>query len=196
MALKLLLAEFGERRLSSISRHEAMQWAERVPPSRVPPTVTCMNAAVDAELIGRNPFGGLSHRSSRGRADEAPPTHEELRRLLDACRCHGDYAPQMRNLITFAAYTGMRPGELFALEWADIDTKAMRIHVRRRLYRGATDLPKERQAPRHRTTTTGTRCPAGPAPRRDAGVQGQAGRSALVADPLGLLGQGTRRCRA
>lgn len=36
----------------------------------------------------------------------------------------------------------MRPGELFALEWADIDTKAMRIHVRRRLCRGATDLPK------------------------------------------------------
>jgi integrase len=78
----------------------------------------------------------------RGRADQAPPTHEQLGQLLDACRVHGDYASQMRNLITFAAFTGMRPGELFALEWADIDVKAMRIHVQRRVYRGSTDLPK------------------------------------------------------
>ena len=35
--------------------------------------------------------------------------------MLDACSALGDYAPQMRALMTFAAYTGMRPGELFAL---------------------------------------------------------------------------------
>jgi hypothetical protein len=46
-----------------------------------------MNAALDEELIERNPFRGLSHRcKSRGRADQAPPTHEELAQLLDACR--------------------------------------------------------------------------------------------------------------
>jgi integrase len=48
----------------------------------------------------------------------------------------------MRALVTFAAYSGMRPGELFALEWPDIDFDAMRIDVRRRLYRGRVDLPK------------------------------------------------------
>ncbi len=54
----------------------------------------------------------------------------------------------MRALITFAAYSGMRPGELFALEWADIDFKAMRVDVRRRLYRGRIDLPKSNKARR------------------------------------------------
>jgi len=103
--------------------------------------VTCMNAAVDAELVERNPFRGLGRRG-RGRADQAPPTDEEFARLLDACAVHGPYAPQMRALILFAGYTGMRPGELFALEWADIDFDAMRIDVRRRLYRGRIDLPK------------------------------------------------------
>jgi integrase len=32
----------------------------------------------------------------------------------------------MRALLIFAAYSGMRPGELFALEWPDIDFDAMR----------------------------------------------------------------------
>jgi integrase len=48
----------------------------------------------------------------------------------------------MRALITFAAYSGMRPGELFALEWGDVDFEAMRVDVKRRLYRGKLDLPK------------------------------------------------------
>jgi integrase len=36
----------------------------------------------------------------------------------------------------------MRPGELFALEWSDIDLKANRITVARRVYKGSLDLPK------------------------------------------------------
>jgi integrase len=143
-ALRRFVADFGERRLDSITRLEAIEWAERVPPSRVPVVVTCLNAALDAEIIDRNPFRGLSHRvrRSRGRSDEHPPTEGELARILEACAALGEYAPQMRALIIFAAYTGMRPGECFALEWADIDFERMRIRVRRRLYRGALDLPK------------------------------------------------------
>jgi integrase len=145
-ALRRFKADFGDRPLAgrgAITRIEAMDWAERVPPSKVPVVVTTFNAAVDAELVDRNPFRGLSHRSrSRGRSDEHPPTEDELTLLLDACSVHGWYAPRMRALIAFAAYTGMRPGELFALEWPDIDFDAMRVDVRRRLYRGRVDLPK------------------------------------------------------
>jgi integrase len=63
---------------------------------------------------------------------------------------HGWYAPQMRALITFAAYAGMRPGELFVLEWGDIDFDAMRVDVKRRLYRGQVDLPKSNKSPQDR----------------------------------------------
>jgi hypothetical protein len=48
----------------------------------------------------------------------------------------------MKALLVFAAYSGMRPGELFALEWPDIDFGAMRIHVNRRVYKGRVGLPK------------------------------------------------------
>jgi integrase len=67
---------------------------------------------------------------------------EELERLLDSCSALGDYAEQMRALIVFGAYSGMRPGELFALEWQDIDFRANRIDVRRRVYKGELDIPK------------------------------------------------------
>jgi hypothetical protein len=58
VALQRLVADFGDRRLTSISRHEAIEWDDRVPPPRVPVAVTCMNAALDEELLERNPFRG------------------------------------------------------------------------------------------------------------------------------------------
>jgi integrase len=149
-------ADFGDRPLGSVERHEAIEWAERVPPSRVPMVVTLLNAAVDQELLDKNPFRGLGHRT-RGRRDEHPPTTEEFDRLLAGCAALGDYAPQMQALLIFGAYTGMRPGELFALEWSDIDFKANRVHIQRRLYRGGLDLPKSNK----------TRTIALPPPARD-----------------------------
>jgi integrase len=146
-ALRRFTADFGDRPLRSITRVEAMQWAETKPAGVVWVVVTYMNAAVDAELIERNPFRGCGRRV-RGRADQAPPTEQEFDRLLGACAALGDYAPRMRALLVFAAYTGMRPGELFALEWSDIDFDAMRIDVRRRLYRGRLDLPKSNKVRR------------------------------------------------
>lgn len=147
-ALAAFVKDFGPRRLDSITRMEAREWARGVPQSRIPVVVTMFNRAVDDdELLERNPFRGLSHRT-RGRSDERPPTEAELDRLLAACSALGGYAPRMRALIKFAAYTGMRPGELFALEWADIDFDAMRIMVRRRVYKGELDLPKSNRVRR------------------------------------------------
>lgn len=141
-SLKRFRRDFGSRRVDDpIGRVEAKDWAVTVPPSRLPALVTLMNAALEDELIDRNPFRGLSVRT-RGRSDQAPPTEEEFARLIAACSVHREYAPMMRALVTFAAYSGMRPGELFALEWGDVDFDAMRVHVSRRLYRGSVDLPK------------------------------------------------------
>jgi integrase len=145
-ALKRFRHDFADRPLDAITRIEAMDWADEHP-HRVPIVITMMNAAVDAELLDRNPFRGLQ-RTTRGRSDQAPPTMEELDRIEQACAVHGSYAAQMRALILFAAYSGMRPGELFVLEHADIDTEAMRVDVRRRLYRGRVDLPKSNKTRR------------------------------------------------
>jgi integrase len=107
--------------------------------------VTLFSLAVDEELIARNPFRGLM-RKPAGRADQPPPTDEEFRRLLDACSVHGDYGYRLKAMLTFCAFSGVRPGEAMALDWADVNLPALRVHVSKRLYRGTVDLPKSNQA--------------------------------------------------
>jgi integrase len=144
---------FGHRARRSITRVEAEDWAARVSPGNLPAVIHRMNDLVRAEEVDRNRFLGLSHRSPN-RGDERPPSEDEMLLLLDGCGALGkDYAPIMRALFTFAAYTIMRPGELMALNWDDIDLDAGahgRARVSRRLYRGRTDLPK---STRERTIT-------------------------------------------
>lgn len=141
--LKRFSAEFGDRTLGSIERHEAVRWAERHErkQSVLQAVVTMFGLAVDEELIERNPFRGLM-RKPKGRADEAPPTDAEFERLLEGCAILGDHGPRMRALLTFAAFSGMRPGELMALDWSDVNLPALRVTVSKRLYRGGIDLPK------------------------------------------------------
>lgn len=64
----------------------------------------------------------------------------------------------MRALITFAAYSGMRPGELFALEWADVDLDAMLVYV-------AGACTGAGWTCRSRTSRAGSRSPRPPATR-------------------------------
>jgi len=139
-ALKAFRRAFGTRRFAEIDRQEAKNWARATPPSYAPYVVTLGNYAVDElEIVERNPFRGVAGYRSRGRADQPLP---DLEVVLDACAVHGDYAPQMRALIIVGALTGMRPGELYALRWGDVDLDRNRITVSRRLYKGAFDTPK------------------------------------------------------
>jgi integrase len=141
--LKRFKAVFGDRALSSVERHEAVKWAERHErkQSVLQAVVTMFTLAVDEELIERNPFRGLM-RKPKGRADEAPPTDAEFDKLLEACAVLGDHGPRMRALLTFCAYTIVRPGEAMALDWSDVNLPALRVTISKRLYRGGIDLPK------------------------------------------------------
>ena len=67
-ALKRFRHDFADRPLDAITRIEAMDCADEHP-HRVPIVITMMNAAVDAELLDRNPFRGLQ-RTTRGRSDQ------------------------------------------------------------------------------------------------------------------------------
>lgn len=121
------------------------RWSSRgpVPPSDVPAVVTLYNHAIDEDdlPLSRSPFRKLGKRT-RGRADDPPPTEQEFQALLDGCAALGDYGPMMRSLMNFCAFTLMRPGEAFEVEWTDLDFEAMRMRKARRLYRGDVDEPK------------------------------------------------------
>lgn len=56
--------------------------------------------------------------------------------------------PQHKALITVAALTGMRRGELLALSWADVDYLNNRLFVRRAVSGGKISMPKSRYSRR------------------------------------------------
>lgn len=153
--LNPFVTEYGERALREFTRIEAQDYAAAYP-SRVLAISTMFNAAIDSELLERNPFRGLVPQS-RGRADSPPPTPEQFDHLFDSCSVLGDYAPRMRAFLRFTAFTLMRPSEVFGLDWADIDFETNRIDCQRRFYHGSFDTPK-----------TGEKYIALPAPARDA----------------------------
>lgn len=127
---------FGSRLLASIDETEAEEWA-REHRWAVPPVVTMFNYAIKKRVLDRNPFAGLS-KKGQGRKYSAPLSVAEI----DLLAVRAEKEHKMGAFVTFAAYSGMRVGEAFALEWDDIDFKENRILVKRRLYRGNVDLPK------------------------------------------------------
>jgi integrase len=89
------------------------------------------NAAMSPDagrLIAVNPFQGHSApRNGRGRADERPPSIEQVTEMVEhAWRVT---SPGFAAWLQVAAWTGMRPGELDAMRWDWVDMDANRIHV-------------------------------------------------------------------
>jgi integrase len=104
---------------------------------------TMYNHAIDDDdlPLAKNPFRKLGH-APRAAPTTPPPTEQEFQPSGRVRGVHKEYAPRMRAFLLFAAFTLMRPSELFALEWADIDFDGMRIDKARRLYRGKLAEPK------------------------------------------------------
>jgi len=73
---------------------------------------------------------------------------EQVSELLKAAQA----SPPDDTIIRLAVYSGLRRGELFALQWGDIDwgngRDGGRIHVRRSIYQGAITSPKTEDSDR------------------------------------------------
>lgn len=138
--------------------------------------------------------------ATKSAALEAERRHRDQlarRRTSEARHCgrlrfvHGGYAPEMRALIVFTAWTGLRASEVAGLQWQDVGTNTLRVR-RARKDDGSYGKPKngrEReiafpvlarvldQVPRRDPcTTSGTRC---------ANSSGTSVGNKLVADGAG-----------
>lgn len=99
--------------------------------STVPVLKAMFNDAASAKagrLVKTNPFAGLKLSRGKGRAEEDPPTEEQVEAMLEHAR--RVTAPGFAAWLTVAAWSGMRPGELDAMRWEWVDFNASRIHVR------------------------------------------------------------------
>jgi integrase len=138
------------------------------------------NDAVRTQLADNNPFASLNVPEAEGRRGSAITvlTEAELAVLIETARdVLGDYGVHFAALIETLAWTGMRPGEAWALEiepkpatnnWIDWD--AGELHIRWQIDRfGKRRHPKwDRRARAAWSSCCRRRCPRCNAPSRTA----------------------------
>jgi integrase len=127
------VAEHGDLPLRAIGDEHVAAWLKgggNV--GTVPALRAFFNDAASApagRLVDRNPFAKLGLRSSRGRRDTQPPTQTEMARFV--ALADELTPPSFAAFLHTAVYEGMRPGELDALSWEQLDFQAGTIHVDR-----------------------------------------------------------------
>lgn len=124
------VAKFGDREMPGVSPFEAQEWA-REHPSTVNVIKAMLNDAKALKIIDDNPFDVVKLDKGRGRKDIKTLKVVELGELLrQAERAHGEYGRKMyAPILGFRAWTGLRPGEMYALRAEDVDLKAGLINV-------------------------------------------------------------------
>lgn len=158
--VRAFAAEHERRRMDSITVDDARRWA-RDHPTQLPALRAMFNDARRSSIVMTNPFAGLGIERGRGRRDLPSEwmTEEDVTALEQAARAvYGDYGDTMAAIIRFAAYSGVRPGELFALEHDDLGTESIAIRRAADSRTRTVGLPKNGRA---RTITF-------PAPAREA----------------------------
>ncbi|MGH2878986.1 MAG: tyrosine-type recombinase/integrase [Solirubrobacteraceae bacterium] len=128
--VKVFGADFKGVRLADLDRPVARAWALKHR-SSLPAVRAMFGDAVRDGLIPFNPFAELRLPGSKGRKDLEVLGEDELGTLaqlaFDPRMELDDYAPQYWAMILFAGYTGVRPGELFALRRDDIEGQLARV---------------------------------------------------------------------
>lgn len=136
---------FGHRKVKSIEKGEIQDFQSNLL-SNPKYTKTLINrilkifaivmqAAMDDEIIVRNPVIGIKpikddEKQKATQTIHKALTEEEQELLMQELKSQGAYYYE---LIGIMLSTGVRPGEVVALSWKDIDTKANVIHIRETL---------------------------------------------------------------
>jgi integrase len=132
-AAKRFAGHFGPTPLGEVERLSARAWALSVPRSVSRVIGTMYEDARNVGLVEANPFANLRIPAIERGAEIKPPTMDEYRALLEACTVLGGYSPEMRAMVQFAAWTGVRQGELFGLQWGDISEDEFTVRRSRKL---------------------------------------------------------------
>ena len=128
-ALKPFATKYGHQTLRFISNERAdafRPWVATQPAAYVQRVRTMLNDAVGAGIIDRNPLTGIRLEHNRGRRDITVLTEPELEEL---CTVAMRWGPTIAAMIATAAWTCVRPGELFALREQDVDLEAGTLDV-------------------------------------------------------------------
>ena len=106
---------------------------------------TVLTQAVEDELLSANPalrLGKYLRNADEPEAAIDPFTREEAAHVVNVAR---ERFPEWYAWVLCGLRTGMRAGELLALQWGDINWRRRFIQVQRNLVRGQLTTPKNHQ---------------------------------------------------
>ena len=106
----------------------------------------CLNAAVAHKVIAANPMTGVVKLPTPERAEKAVMTAPDLLAVVAAGDDMG-----VGHAVRLWLDAGLRPGEMFALDWADIDPVAGTVTVRRALDGKTNEVKAAKTAKSRRT---------------------------------------------
>lgn len=143
-----IIPQFGELALTDLKWHMIRDWAKsqgwgrKTQNNKLSVLRRALNDAVEQELIHHHPMANKIIRRRKSRNESAattktkidPFSHEERTALINTA--YG----QMRNLVQFGFWTGLRLSELFALNWGNVDWINKRIYVEGALTQVAEEI--------------------------------------------------------
>jgi integrase len=149
-SVKAFAKAYERRRMDSITVEEARAWSLRHP-AQLLALRAMFNDARRSGMVVSNPFRELGIERSRGRRDLASEwlTAKDVDRLAQCAReVHGGngYGETVAGLLVFAAYTGLRPGELYALRHDDLGAEMLEVRRAADSHTRTLTLPKNGRA--------------------------------------------------
>lgn len=140
--LKKILSRHGDERLCDVADRKDDMWdlAEAMPSGGLA-LKSLFALAHKRGKIATNPLADWqpAYKEKRGRGFTRPRiiSFDELASLVNAShQVHGTYGPVFAAMILVAAWTCVRPGELMALRWCDIDIDRWEADIERQVVRG------------------------------------------------------------
>ncbi|HEX5018930.1 MAG TPA: tyrosine-type recombinase/integrase, partial [Actinomycetes bacterium] len=139
-----VLPEFGSRRIRAITPGDVDEWiAKLIGRGLTPPTIKHHHGVARAVFAFAARHRAIAYNPAR---DVALPTDRSMGRLkpeprfltaseVETVSVHLDAQPPYGLLTRFAAYTGLRAGEIAGLNVADVDLLRREVTVRRTRYK-------------------------------------------------------------
>lgn len=140
-ARTMILPHLGDRRLLDLTTLDCQRWIDTLVRAGYKPATihaavavlfSTLQEATTLGLLDRNVAQGIRRPRNR-RQPMTVWTPAQARQFLATVKDDPIYGPAWHTALA----TGMRPGELRALEWRDVDFDRLTIHVRRTIARDA-----------------------------------------------------------
>lgn len=138
-----LCETFGDMNISDIKASSIMKWQNES--SLAPKTILnyrgvlniVLNMAYCDDLIAKNPLSMVKAPKVIRKPVETF-TQEEMKLLIDNAQ------PQLKNILQFNFFQGLRGSELIALRWDDVDFKKGTVSINTRIRDNDEDVPKSK----------------------------------------------------